>query len=217
MDSAFGRSTDFSPASARPAAYRGAFPEVWRWLCRAYLGAMGWKMQGDWPPYPKAVLCAAPHTSNWDGVNMLAAAGAYRAGIAWMGKASLTTGPFGPLVKWLGCVPIERSASHDMVKAMAEAFAARSRMLLLIPPEGTRGRTARWRSGFYFIAHEAKVPIVFTVLDYGTKTIRISGALVPSGDYEVDLPEIQRHYATAVGKHAENFDVAAAGPRQDGS
>ena len=204
-----GVSIDFDGASARPAPYRGLVAEAFRAACRLYLSLTGWTLKGDWPAYPKAVLCAAPHTSNWDGIHMLAAAGAYRARIAWMGKASLTSGPFGGLVKWAGCVPIDRSASHDVVGSMARAFAVVDRMMLLIPPEGTRGRAERWKSGFYRIAAEAGVPIVFTVLDYGDRTIRLSGAMLPSGDYEADFPVIQRHYAEAVGKYPDKFTVDA--------
>jgi len=200
-----GQTVDFDPATARPAPYRGASAEIFRWACRLYLRLAGWRRQGDWPDYPKAVLCAAPHTSNWDGIYMLAAAGAWRAPIAWMGKQSLTTGPFGSLVIWAGCVPIDRAASNDVVRSMAGAFAARERMLLLIPPEGTRGRAARWKSGFYHIADLAEIPIIFTVLDYKTRTMRLAGAMRPSGDYDADYPDIQRHYADAVGKHPDRF------------
>ncbi len=204
-----GVSVDFDPATARPAPYRGLAGEALRAVCRLWLGLTGWTLQGDWPDYPKAVICAAPHTSNWDGIYMLAAAAVWRARIAWMGKASLTRGPFGGLVKWLGCVPVDRSASHDMVQSMAAAFAATDRMLLLIPPEGTRGKADRWKSGFYRIAAEAGVPIVFSVLDYRTRTMRISGALLPCGDYEADFPQIQRHYAAAVGKYPDKFVIQA--------
>lgn len=163
-------------------------------------------MQGDWPrDIRKMVLLAAPHTSNWDGINMLAAAGYYRVKLAWMGKKSLTTGPLGGVVKWLGCVPIDRSASHDVVAQMSEAFGGVDSLVLAIPPEGTRKYTDTWRTGFYHIAVAAKVPIVLSVLDYGTKTIRLAGIVHPTGDYDADLPLIQTSYAAAEGRAPENF------------
>ena len=126
------------PATARPAPFNGLGSELARWLSVAYLKLTGWTMHGVWPGFDKAVLVAAPHTSNWDGLNMLAAAGYYRIKLKWMGKKSLTTGPFGWVIKALGCVPIDRSASHDVVKTMAEVFARVHKMVLAVPPEGTR-------------------------------------------------------------------------------
>ncbi|MGH6949586.1 MAG: 1-acyl-sn-glycerol-3-phosphate acyltransferase [Vitreimonas sp.] len=194
-----------NPETARPAPFAGVFSEFVRWISAAYLKLGGWKMQGDWPAIDKLVLVAAPHTSNWDGLNMLAAAGYYRVRLRWMGKKSLTQGPFGWLLLWLGCVPIDRSASHDVVKAMAEAFAREERMVLAIPPEGTRSAVREWRSGFYHIAVAARAPILLSVLDYGTKTARLAAVVYPSGDYEADLPLIRAHYADAVGKHRAKF------------
>lgn len=194
-------------SSARPAPSAGMLSEFVRWLSAAYLKIAGWKMQGDWPAIGKVVLVAAPHTSNWDGLNMLAAAGFYRVRLRWMGKKSLTQGPFGWLLLWLGCVPIDRSASNDVVKTMAEAFAREERMVLAIPPEGTRSAVREWKSGFYHIAVAAGVPILLSVLDYGTKTARLAAVIYPSGDYDADLPLIRSYYADAVGKHRAKFDA----------
>ncbi|MEL6790101.1 MAG: 1-acyl-sn-glycerol-3-phosphate acyltransferase [Pseudomonadota bacterium] len=174
-------------------------------IAHGWLRAGGWRMVGDWPDLPKAVLLAAPHTSNWDGFNMLAAAGYFRIDLKWMGKKELTTSPLGSLVRAAGCVPVDRDGRHDMVTQMANALKAAKHMILAISPEGTRAKTPGWRSGFYHIAHQAGVPIIFSVLDYGTKTIRISGHLQPSGDYEADLDIIRSHYQTARGKLNDRY------------
>lgn len=186
--------------TARPGPWRGPVAELFRWLCLAYLRIGGWKLRGDWPPLDKAVLLAAPHTSNWDGINMLAAAGYYRVTLRWMGKKSLTEGPFGRVMLWLGCVPIDRAARHDVVPAMVAAFAAERAMILAIPPEGTRSLTREWKTGFYHIAARAGVPIILTVLDYGTRTIRIAGVFHPTGDYAADIAAIRAPYRDAIGK-----------------
>lgn len=201
------RVSPIDPSSARPAPARGFGTEAVRWICAAYLRLGGWKLRGDWPGLDKAVLVAAPHTSNWDGINMLATAGYYRVKLRWMGKKSLTQGPFGWLIKWLGCVPIDRSAANDVVKAMSEAFAANTRMVLAIPPEGTRSATREWKTGFYHIARAAGVPLVLSVLDYGTRTVSLAAVVHPSGDYEADLPVIRGFYASAVGKHPAKFAI----------
>ena len=194
-------------ATARPAPSRGLGAEVVRWLSTGYLTLAGWKMRGDWPALDKAVLVAAPHTSNWDGLNMLAAAGYYRVRLRWMGKKSLTEGPFGGLIKALGCVPIDRDGHHDVVKTISDAFAAERRMVLAIPPEGTRSAVKEWKSGFYHIAVAAGVPLVLSVLDYGTKTVTLAAVIYPGGDYDADLNVIRGYYAHARGKRAAKFSA----------
>lgn len=198
----------YPPETARPRPFRGPVSEVWRWLCLAGLKAGGWQLEGDWPGDDKAVLLCAPHTSNWDGIWMLAAASAWRVRLRYMGKKSLTEGPFGWLVRWSGCIPVDRSKSNDLVGQMKTAFAAETSLILAIPPEGTRGRVEKWKSGFYHIAVGAGVPIVFAVLDYGRRTVRISGAVWPSGDYAADFELIRPHYAAATGKVPGDFTLA---------
>lgn len=192
-------------SSAQPAAFRSAGSEIVRWISAAYLKLAGWKVCGDWPGLDKAVLVAAPHTSNWDGLNMLATAGFYRVKLRWMGKASLVRGPFGWLIRALGCVPIDRSQSKDVVRIMSEAFDASERMVLAIPPEGTRSAVHEWKSGFYHIAVAGGVPIVLSVLDYGTKRVSLAAVFYPSGDYDADLAVIRSHYTSAVGKNRDKF------------
>lgn len=199
------RQTLIDRATARPARFRGPVSELVRWLSTAFLKLSGWRLEGDFPAIDKAVLVAAPHTSNWDGIYMLATAAHYRVQLNWMGKKSLTQGLFGGFIKALGCVPIDRAASNDVVKAMSEQFAARKRMILAVPPEGTRSAVRDWKSGFYHIAVAAHVPIVLSVLDYGTKTIRLAAVVHPSGDYDADLPLIRAHYADAKGRHHDKF------------
>jgi 1-acyl-sn-glycerol-3-phosphate acyltransferase len=110
-------------------------------------------------------------------------------------------------VKWLGCVPIDRSGSNNMVSSMAQAFADRDEMLLLVPPEGTRGLGREWKSGFYHIAHQANVPILLTVLDYATRTISIRGLMTPTGDYAADLAIIRAQYRSARGRKGHQSTV----------
>ncbi len=203
------RHSPIDPATARPAPSRRLLATPFRWLCIAFFKLNGWKMEGSFPPHAKAVLIAAPHTSNWDGVYMLAAAGFYRIKLRWMGKKSLTAGPLGPIVRWLGCVPIDRTGANDMVASMASAFAEHDDMILAIPPEGTRSLRTEWKSGFYHIAHTAAVPLIISVLDYRTRTIRLAATITPSGDYEQDLETIQQHYTAARGRHAGKFSAGS--------
>lgn len=201
-------------SSGMPGPYRGVRIELWRWFCVAFMALGRFRIAGDFPALPKAVIIAAPHTSNWDAVWMLATAGRYRVPLRWMGKKSLTKGPFGWLAKAFGVVPVDRSRSADLVGAMAQAFAASDGMLLAVSPEGTRDRVSEWKTGFWHIARAADVPLIFAVMDYGVRTVKISGHMWPSDDYAADLAVIRTHYAVAAGRKREHFDVTAARPRE---
>lgn len=200
-----GQHIEFDEATARPQPPRGVLFELWRWAGMALLRLWGWRMQGDWPTEPRMVLVCAPHTSNWDGVWLLAAAGYWRVRLRYMGKASLTKGVFGGFVRWTGCIPVDRSRSNDLVEQMRQAFAATPDLVLAIPPEGSRSAMASWKSGYYYIAVAAGVPIVFAVLDYAHRIVRISGLLWPSGDLAADFAIVRSHYVDAGGKHPERF------------
>lgn len=206
----------YPQSTARPAPRRGLMMELYRFVGRLWLWLFRWKRMGDWPAHPRFVLGAAPHTSNWDGLHMLAAAGAWRVRLSWMGKASLTEGPFGGLVRWAGCVPINRGAAGDVVPSMVEAFAREPILYLAIPPEGTRKAVHRWKTGFHRIAREARVPIVLAILDYGTRTIRIAGEITPSADFEADWPAIRAVYEGARGKHDDRFRMAPVPDTEEG-
>ncbi|WP_310498866.1 1-acyl-sn-glycerol-3-phosphate acyltransferase, partial [Sandarakinorhabdus sp.] len=179
--------------------------QLWRLIARAFLAIGGWRVEGDWPADAQVVITAAPHTSNWDGIWMLAAGGAWGVRLRYMGKKSLTEGPFGWMVKLSGCIPIDRSQSNDVVAAMKANFAAVDDLILVVPPEGTRHAVSKWKSGFYHIAVGAGVPITFAVMDYGRKTVSLPATLWPSGDYARDLPIIQGIYADATAKFPEKF------------
>jgi 1-acyl-sn-glycerol-3-phosphate acyltransferase len=196
-------------STSQPAPYNGLWSELVRWFSLSLLKTGGWKLQGDWPGLDKVVLIAAPHTSLWDGWNMLLTAGAYRVKLRWMGKKSLGQGPFGWIVKRTGLVPVDRSASHDMVGQMKRAFEAEPRMVLAVAPEGKRELTPQWKRGFYHIAHGAGVPMVLSVLNYGDRTISLSGVIEACGDFDSDFAWIAQHYKGVGAKHPEKFVVGA--------
>jgi len=180
-----------------------------RALSRGVLRAQGWTITGALPPGAhKSVLIAAPHTSNWDLPYTLMVAFTLRLNIYWMGKASIFRFPFGPLMRWLGGIAVERSSSHNLVAASAAALvAADGPVQLVVPPEGTRGRTRHWKTGFYFIAQQARVPIVLAYMDYEKKQSGLGPLFTPTGDVEADMAEIKRFYAGVKGRRADQFEA----------
>ena len=181
-----------------------------RALSRVTLRAMGWRTEGMTPDeiaaYPKYVLIAAPHTSNWDFPITLMVCFQLRLKVYWMAKASLFAWPIRWLSRWLGGIAIDRSASNNTVQNTIAAFAARERLAVIVAPEGTRGKVTHWKSGFYHMAHGAGVPIALAYLDFARKAGGIGRMFVTSGDIEADMAEIQAFYSGITGKNAHQFD-----------
>ncbi|RIL07469.1 MAG: acyltransferase [Proteobacteria bacterium] len=174
-------------------------------LARAFLRATGWKPEGAPPDRHRFVLIAAPHTSNWDLFYLLALAEHYDLHISFMMKHSVFRGPLGPLFKSLGGIPIYRHTRGDLVKQMVENFTARDLFVLVVPSEGTRSRVEFWKSGFYHIAREARVPIVCGYLDYARRRGGFGPALMPSGNVRDDMDAIRDFYADKTGRHPDRF------------
>lgn len=180
-----------------------------RKLSVSFLKFKGWKIEGSLPQgASKCVFIAAPHTSNWDLPYTLMVAFALRLNIYWMGKHSIFTFPFGGLMRWLGGIAVNRAASNNLVSASAQALInAEGSVILVIPPEGTRSKTRYWKTGFYYIALEAHVPIVMAYMDYHRKISGIGPMLHPTGDIEKDMEIVKAFYAPFKGKNAEQFET----------
>jgi 1-acyl-sn-glycerol-3-phosphate acyltransferase len=182
---------------------------------RAWLAAFGWKVDGGKPAARKAVVVAAPHTSNWDFPFTLAVAWAIGLDIAWLGKDSMFRWPFAGVLRASGGIPVDRRAAHDVVAQVAARLRAADDLYVVLSPEGSRRHVDRWKTGFYFIAIEAQVPIVLGYLDYAKKRGGLGTTWTPSGDLSADAAHITAFYASVTGKRAERFagvriDLAAA-------
>ena len=182
---------------------------VLHWTSRAYLKIFGWRCEGRVPQFPKYVMIAAPHTSNWDFPITMFLAFALKAKVYWMGKRSLFSFPFGPVMRWLGGIPIDRSRSNNVVAETVKVFNEHDDLILIVPPEGTRGRVTYWKTGFYRIASGAGVPIVLGFVDYCRKAGGIGPAVFPTGDIDADMEEIRSFYAGISGKYPEKSSLAA--------
>lgn len=160
-----------------------------------------WHTVGALPSIPKFVLIAAPHTSNWDFPVMMCMAFKLKAKLYWMGKKSLFRQPFRAMFKWLGGIPIDRSRANNMVAQMIAKFNHADRLILTIPPSGTRKQVDEWKSGFYHIAIGANVPVVLGFLDFKRKTGGIGPVVALTGHMEQDMQAIRSFYTHIMGKH----------------
>ncbi len=170
---------------------------------RTWLKVFGWKTEGGSPDARKAVLIAAPHTSGWDLPFTLAVAWSLDLEMSWVGKAELFKPPYGPFFRFLGGVPVDRSGSKGFVGAVGDLFRRSEELHLVLAPEGTRGKAKRWKTGFYYMAKEAEVPIILGFLDYERKVGGLGHLFWPSDDPRKDLGLIRDFYKNVKGKHAD--------------
>jgi 1-acyl-sn-glycerol-3-phosphate acyltransferase len=180
-----------------------------RFFSAAFLRATGWRVEGHLPAEArKSVLIAAPHTSNWDLPYTLMVAFVLGLQVRWMGKHTLFRFPFGGLMRWLGGIAVNREQSSNLVAASAASIQASvDPVQLIVPPEGTRSKTRYWKTGFYFIAQAAGVPIVMAYMDYAHKRSGLGPVFTPTGDVERDMAAIKAFYAPFRGKNAHQFET----------
>jgi 1-acyl-sn-glycerol-3-phosphate acyltransferase len=180
-----------------------------RGLSLLLLKLCGWKTVGKMPPQPKFVMIVAWHTTNWDLFYGSIVALALKADVVFLAKRELFRRPFGPLIKWLGGIPIERKESHHIVNQMIQKCNESERFVLAIAPEGTRKKVQYWKSGFYHIAYGARVPLQLAFLDYEKKCGGAGPLMYLTGDMEKDFDAIRDFYATVRGKYPDKTDPAA--------
>ncbi|QLG87363.1 lysophospholipid acyltransferase family protein [Chitinibacter bivalviorum] len=171
---------------------------------RLILRIFGWKIEGEFPNLPKYVLIGAPHTSNWDFPIGMAICFAREQKVYWMGKHTLFAGPLGPLSRWLGGIPVDRRKSNSLVEQMVQVFGEHEQLVVAIPPEGTRKKVEKWKTGFYYIALGSQLPIVLGYIDFGRKMGGCGEVFYPTGDIEADMAKIRAFYTPIVGKRPEN-------------
>jgi 1-acyl-sn-glycerol-3-phosphate acyltransferase len=174
-----------------------------RLLARFIFWMAGWKAVGEIPPIKKFVVITAPHTSMWDIVYNLCAQQILNTKFSLLMKRELFGFPLGPVLKYFGGIPVDRSSAHNMVEQAVQMFNEREEFILAIAPEGTRKRVAKFKTGFYYIAVQAGVPILLSYLDFEKKVVGIGPVFYPTGDADKDIEEITNFYRPIKGRHPE--------------
>lgn len=178
-----------------------------RSLSKFILRLIGWKVvvQIEFPD--KCVICVAPHTSNWDLLFGLIVYKSIGQKASFLIKKEWFFFPMNIFFKFLGGIPVDRSKKTSLTEQLAEEYAKRDKFQIAITPEATRKRNPDWKKGFYYIALEAKVPIVVSALDYKKKEAQFLKIIVPSGDVDNDISLIKDCYRDVTACHPDNFVI----------
>jgi 1-acyl-sn-glycerol-3-phosphate acyltransferase len=182
------------------------------WLGKTVIRLAGWKVvPHEFSPYPRCVMVAAPHTSNWDFVLARAAFEVLNIPVRFTIKQEWTRGIAGGVLRRLGAIAIDRRPKSEQQKpisyvdAMVRLFETHPRLVILITPEGTRSVQTEWKTGFYFVARNAGVPIALGYLDYGKKEAGVGLVFYPGDDMEADMRKIMDFYAGVRARYPEKF------------
>lgn len=171
--------------------------------CRRLLRLLGWTVDVVLPSAPRGVIIVYPHTSNWDFAVGYLAKVAAGLRVQWIGKESLFRWPVGAILRRMGGIPVRRGARAGVVDLLAQEFARRDRLWVVIAPEGTRSRTDHWKSGFYHLARTAGVPLGLASIDYGRRRVELRTYLDLTGNPAFDLDRMRACFQGVRGLRPE--------------
>lgn len=184
---------------------------MWHIISKLIFKLFGWKVKGELPEgIDKAVMIAAPHTSNWDFFWARAAFFILKVPVRYTVKKELLKFPLNLILNPMGAIGIDRSkkdASGDrksMTAVMIDLFKERDKLIVLVTPEGTRSYNPNWKTGFYRVAGGANVPIICGYLDYKEKIAGIGKMIYPNGNIDQQIEELKDFYRPLNGKFPEN-------------
>lgn len=181
-------------------------------LAQWFLNILGIKINKPGPLPDKCVIAAVPHTSNWDFPMGVSVRTVIDENVVFIGKSALFRWPFGFIFRWLGGVPVDRSKSNNFVQSVADEYAKKDKFKIVIAPEGTRSKVDKLKSGYYYIAKTAGVPIILCAFDWGNHEVRFSDPFYPTDDTEKDFKFIDEYFSTAVGLRPKNGYYGSAKP-----
>jgi 1-acyl-sn-glycerol-3-phosphate acyltransferase len=178
---------------------------MFRFLAKLIFKITGWKVEGNFPTdLKKYIIAVAPHTSNWDfPVGVLARSILKLEKAKFLGKDSLFRPPVGWFFRWLGGHPVDRSNRHEMVQLVVNIFNKHDEFIVAMAPEGTRKKVEKLRTGFYFIAKGANIPIIPVGFDFEKKIVKVGAPFYTTNDQDHDIKQLIEFYRTIKGKNPE--------------
>lgn len=171
---------------------------------------MGWKIQGQMPAdVSKCIILAAPHTSNYDFLLAMACFYKMKLPIKYLIKKEwLNFFLFKRIFRASGALGVDRSKSNTTVDILADLISSSNENIaLMVSPEGTRKLVRKWKTGFYYTALKARVPIVLSHLDYAKKVASIGPSFMPSGCFRRDMQIVKLYYKDITAKFPEQFSL----------
>ena len=179
---------------------------MFRALSKLIFRIVGWKITGVLPggEVKKSVLIEIPHTSSWDFFIGILTRSILNVRIKYVMKSSMFKPPFGWFFRWTDGIPVDRSKSTNFVDGVIDLYNQQESLHIILSPEGTRKYVDKLKTGFYYIALGAKIPIVMVAFDYEKKEVRFREPFYPSGDKEKDFVVIRDYYKHVKGKIPEN-------------
>lgn len=161
---------------------------------------MGWKIKGTMDSnLKKCIIIVAPHTSWMDFLIGVFARGSIGLEMHFVAKKELFAFPFGTYFRWMGGAPLDRQKSENKVDTIAAMFKEHDTFRLAIAPEGTRKKVNQWKTGFFYIALKAAVPVVAVAFDYSKKEVVLAPPYFLSGDKETDIKVLEANYKGVTG------------------
>ncbi|MFA5849680.1 MAG: 1-acyl-sn-glycerol-3-phosphate acyltransferase [Bacteroidales bacterium] len=180
-----------------------------KYIYKLILKIMGWKVMDTPVPEPKCIILGAPHTSGWDFVISFLFYHSLGASAYIMVKKAFFWGPFGPIMRSMGGIPVDKNKGATLTRQIIEEFNSRERLHLAIAPEGTRKNTEKWKTGFHTIARAANIPVYLGYFDWGKKEVGRGERFEITDDVQGDLKRIRQWYKDkgVQGKFPENFNL----------
>lgn len=172
--------------------------QIYKWI---FFNLMGWKIVGNIDQgVKKCVMMVMPHTSAHDFYLGIFTRGITGLEMNFVGKKELFRFPFGAYFRYMGGEPLDRSGGLNKVDSIAAIFKRREVFRLAVAPEGTRNKVTELKTGFYFIALKANVPIIPVAFDFGKKEVNLGQPVYPSGDIDADMKILKQHFIGVKGK-----------------
>lgn len=178
-----------------------------RLISKIIFFVLGWKIIGPTSFPKKCIIIAAPHTSNWDFLYGRCFSYIVHINPKYLAKSQLFIPVLGYFLRLNGGVPVYRDSKNDIVQQMICLFKKHKNFILAIAPEGTRSKVSKWKTGFYYIALEAKVPIMLTGIDYRKKEVGVIDQFIPTGNFIQDMKFIQNKFQSLTPKYSKNYNI----------